>query len=117
MKDNPILEKSFTFALRIVRLYRYLVEEKKEYILSKELLTSGTHIGKHVKEAVDAESRQVFISEMGIARRKASETEYWLQLLFQSDLLTEKQFVSIEADRQEIFKLLTSIVETSKENV
>jgi len=117
MKDNPILEKSFTFALRIVRLYRYLVEEKKEYILSKELLTSGTHIGKHVKEAVDAESRQVFISEMGIARRKASETEYWLQLLFQSDLLTEKQFVSIEADRQEIFKLLTSIVKTSKENV
>ncbi len=117
MKDNPILEKSFTFALRIVRLYRYLVEEKKEYILSKELLTSGTHIGKHVKEAVDAESRQVFISEMGIARRKASETEYWLQLLSQSDLLTEKQFVSIEADRQEIFKLLTSIVKTSKENV
>ena len=117
MKDNPILEKSFTFALRIVRLYRYLIEEKKDYILSKELLISGTHIGKHIKEAVDAESRQVFISEMGIARRKASETEYWLQLLFQSDLLTEKQFVSIEADREEIFKLLTSIVKTSKENV
>lgn len=117
MKDDPILEKSFAFALRIAKLYRYLVEEKKEFVLSKELLVSGTHIGKHCKEAVDAESRQIFINEMGIARRKTSETEYWLQLLFQSELLNELQFNSIEKDREEIFKLLTSIVKTSKENV
>lgn len=117
MKDNPVLEKSFAFALRIAKLHRYSVEEKKEFVLSKELLVSGTHIGKHCKEAVDAESRQVFISEMGIARRKTSETEYWLQLLFQSELLNELQFNSIEKDREEIFKLLTSIVKTSKENV
>ncbi len=81
------------------------------------MLVSGTHIGKHIKEAVDAESRQIFINEMAVARRKASETEYWLQLLFQADFLTEKAFNSIEADRVEIFKLLTSIVKTSKENV
>jgi four helix bundle protein len=117
MKDNPVLEKSFAFALRIVKLYRYLVEEKKEFVLSKELLISGTHIGKHVKEAVNAESRQIFIQEMGIARRRSSETEYWLELLFQADLLSEREFNSIEADREEIFKLLTSIVKTSKENV
>ncbi len=115
MKENLVLEKSFAFALRIVKLNRYLIDEKKEFVLSKELLVSGTHIGKHIKEAVDAETRSVFVSEMGIARRKASETEYWLQLLFQADFLTEKAFSSIETDRLEIFKLLTSIVKTSKE--
>jgi four helix bundle protein len=116
MKENPVLEKSFAFALRIIKLNRYLIEEKKEFVLSKELLVSGTHIGKHIKEAADGESRQVFINEMAVARRKASETEYWLQLLFQADFLTEKAFNSIEADRMEVFKLLTSIVKTSKEN-
>ena len=117
MKENPVLEKSFVFALRIVRLYRYLVEEKKEFVLSKELLISGTNIGKHIKEAVNAESRQSFINEMAIARRKTSETEYWLQLLHQADFLTDKEFRSIDADREGIFALLTSIVKTSKENV
>ncbi len=103
MKENPVLDKSFVFALRIVKLYRYLVEEKKDFVLSKELLISGTPIGKHIKEAVNAESRQVFISEMGIARRRASETEYWLQLLHQACFLTDKEFDSIESDREEIF--------------
>ncbi len=117
MSQSIVLEKAFAFALRIIKLNRYLIEEKKEYVLSKELLVSGTHVGKHIKEAVNAESKTVFISEMGFARRKASETEYWLQLLFQADFLTEKAFNSIEGDRMEIFKLLTSIVKTSKENV
>ena len=116
MKDNPVLDKSFAFALRIVKLNRYLVDEKREFVLSKELLVAGTHIGKHIKEAVDAESRQVFVTEMGLARRKASETEFWLQLLFQSDYLTEKAFNSINADREAIFAMLTAIVKTSKEN-
>lgn len=117
MKENPVLEKSFAFVLRIIKLNRYLIEEKKEYVLSKELLNSGTNVGKHIKEATDGESRQIFVNEMAIARRKASETEYWLQLLFQADFLNEKAFNSIEGDRMEIFKLLTSIVKTSKENV
>ena len=116
MKDNPVLEKSFAFALRVVKLNRYLVEEKKEFVLSKELLVAGTHIGKHIKEATDAESRQIFVNEMGSARRKASETEYWLELLFLSDSLTEQSFISMNADRDAIFTMLTSIVKTSKEN-
>lgn len=80
--SNVVLKKAFDFALRIIRLSRYLVETKKEYVLSKEILVAGTNIGKHVKQADDAEHRDVFISEMGIARRKASETEDWLLLLF-----------------------------------
>jgi four helix bundle protein len=82
MKENPILEKSFAFALRIIKLNRYLIEEKKEFVLSKELLVSGTNVGKHIKEAIDGESRQIFISEMAIARRKASETEYGFSFYF-----------------------------------
>ena len=87
MENNLVLDKSFAFAMRIVRLCKYLSEQKHEYILSKELLMAGTNIGKHVKEAVSAESRQVFISEFGVARRKASETEYWLQLLLHAELI------------------------------
>lgn len=116
MSKSIVLEKAFAFALRIVRLNRYLVEEKKEYVLSKELLISGTHIGKHIKAATSGEAHIVFTNEMGIALRKTSETEYWLELLFQADYLTEKEFNSINNDRIEISKMLTSIVKTSKEN-
>lgn len=117
MKDNPVLEKSFAFALRIVKLYKYLCEEKQEYVLSKSALIAGTHIGKHVKEATGAESRRVFASEMAIALKKASETEYWLELLRASDYLDEKAFVSINSDCRELLKLLTSIVKTTKSGV
>jgi hypothetical protein len=96
MKENPILEKSFAFSLRIIRLYKYLVEEKKEYILSKELLIAGTNIGKHVK---------------------ASETEYWLQLLLHADLLGANEFDSIETDREVLIKMLAAIIRTTRENV
>ena len=99
-----------------MKLYRYLVDEKKEYTLSKELLIAGTQIGKHVKEAVNAESRDVFVSEFGKARRKASETEYWLQLLEHAELISEKEFTSIEADRVEVIKLVTSIISKSRDN-
>jgi four helix bundle protein len=116
MSDNPVLTKSFAFALRIIKLCKYLSEEKREYVLSKELMVAGTHIGKHIKEAVSAESRQVFINEFGVARRKASETEYWLQLLLFSNLLKENEYESIEADRQELIKLITSIFNKSKQN-
>ena len=115
-KNNVVLDKSFAFALRIARLYRYLVDEKKEFVLSKELLVAGTHIGKHVKEAVAAESRQIFIIEFGAARRKASETEYWLQLFHHADLLNATEFESIESDRVEIAKLISSIFLKSRQN-
>ena len=116
MDDNPVLEKSFAFALRIIRLCKYLSEEKREYILSKELLTAGTNIGKHVKEAVIAESRQMFINEFGVARRKASETEYWLQLLLHAELIRPNEFESIENDRQELIRLMTSIFNIRDKN-
>lgn len=116
MKNNVVLDKSFDFALRIVRLYRYLVDEKKEYTLSKELLLAGTHIGKHVKEAVSAESREVFVSEFGKARRKASETEYWLQLVTHAGLINQKEYDSIENDRVELIKLISSIFAASRNN-
>ncbi len=116
MKENPILEKSFAFSLRIIKLYKYLVEEKREFIFSKELLIAGTNIGKHVKEAVNAESRQTFINEVGIAKRKASETEYWLQLLLHADLLALNEFESIDADREVLIKMLAAILRTSREN-
>lgn len=116
MENNIVLEKSFAFALRIIRLCRYLAEEKREYTLSKELLTAGTNIGKHVKEATSAENRQVFINEFGIARRKASETEYWLLLVLHAELIKPNEFESIESDRQELIKLITRIFNTSKQN-
>ncbi len=116
MENNIVLEKSFAFALRIVRLYRHLLESKKEFVLSKELLVAGTNIGKHVKEAGSAESRQVFISEFGIARRKSSETEYWLQLLLHADLISAKEFDSMDADRVEIAKLINAIITTARKN-
>ncbi len=116
MADNIVLEKSFAFALRIVKLHRYLADEKKEYVLSREVLLAGTQVGRHVKEAVNAESRQVFAAEFGAARRKASETEYWLQLLLHAELIGQKEFDSIDLDRIEVTKLINSILSTTKKN-
>jgi four helix bundle protein len=114
MKDNPILIKAFAFALRIIKLYKYLCDEKQEYILSKSVLSSGTNVGKHVKEALSGESRQIFTTEMAIALKKASETEYWLELLRAAKYLDEKEFLSINEDCQELMRMLTAIVKTSR---
>jgi four helix bundle protein len=116
MENNVVLEKSFAFALRITKLYRYLVEQKKEYVLSKELLVAGTNIGRHVKEAVYAESREVFIAEFGVARRKSADTEYWLQLLLFDGMLSQKEFESVDADRIEVTKLINSIRSSARNN-
>lgn len=116
MEKNIVLEKSFAFALRIIKLCRYLVNEKKEYVLSKELLSAGTGIGRHVKGAVFAESREVFIGEFGVARRKSADTEYWLELLLFDGLLKEREFESIDNDRVEITKLINSIRSTARNN-
>ena len=116
MEKNIVLEKSFAFALRILKLCRYLNEVKKEFVLSKELLLSGTGIGKHVKEAVFAESKDVFRSEFGVARRKSADTEYWLQLLQHDGLLSEREFESIDADRSEVTKLINKIRTTARKN-
>lgn len=88
--------------------------KQSEFVLSKELLISGTNIGRHVKAAVGAENRDVFISEFGIARRRALETEYWLLVLFHGEILTELEYNSIESDRLQLVKIISSIISTSK---
>jgi four helix bundle protein len=113
---NVIRDKSFRFALRIVKLYQYLKDEKKEYVLSKQVLRSGTAIGALVRESQHAESKADFIHKLSIALKEANETEYWIELLFQSGLIEEKSYQSIHIDIEELLKLLTSIVRTTKEN-
>ena len=112
---NLIESKSFDFAVRIVKLCTYLQTEKKEYVLSKQLLRSGTSIGANVTEAQQAQSRPDFISKMSISLKEAVETNYWLRLLKASNLLSENEYASIFADCTELEKLLTSIVKTSRQ--
>jgi|SRR5690606_1311840 len=115
-KENIVMNKSYVFALRIIKLYKHLVAEQKEYVLSKQVLRSGTAVGALVKEAEHAQSKADFINKMNIALKEANETEYWLMLLKDSDYLDEKSFLSIHADSSELIKLLASIVKTSKQN-
>ena len=110
------LEKSMDFAVRIVRLYQYLCREKKEFVMSKQILRSGTSIGANLREAKYAQSTNDFISKNSIALKEVSETEYWLELLFKIDYLTEKEYNAINADCSELAKLLTSIIKTTKKN-
>ena len=114
MKDNIIIDKSKQFALRIIKLYTYLRDEKREHVLSKQLLRAGTSIGANVKEAVRGQTKPDFYSKMNIALKEASETEYWLELLHESGYITDKQFDSIYMDNQELIKLLVSITKTQK---
>jgi len=114
MKENIIKIKSFDFALRVVKLYRYLVTEKKEFVLSKQLLRSGTAIGALIRESEHAESKADFIHKLSVALKEANETEYWIELLHKSDFIEEKSFKSIQADVEELLKLLTTIIKTSK---
>jgi len=90
MKENAVKEKSFAFAIRIVNLYKYLVEEKREFVLSKQLLRSGTAIGALTQEAEHAESKADFIHKLSFSLKEANETDYWIELLFQTDFLSEK---------------------------
>jgi four helix bundle protein len=117
MPNSPLKDKSFTFAVRIINLYKYLCTDKKEYILSKQLLRSGTAIGALVREAEQAESKADFIHKLAIALKEANETEYWILLLRETDYLTPKESESILSDLKELLKLLTSIIKTTKQNL
>lgn len=114
MKENVIKNKSFEFAIRIVNLYKYIIEKKKEYVLSKQILRSGTAIGALIRESEQAESTADFIHKLNVALKEANETEYWLQLLQKSDYITIKEFESLSSDLTEILKILTSIIKTTK---
>ena len=115
-EDNQILQKSKAFAVRIIRLAQHLTEEKKEKVLSRQVLRSGTSIGANVKEAVRGQSTADFLSKMQIALKEASETEYWLELLAETDYLSEKAADSVLNDCRELIRLITAIVRTTKEN-
>ena len=111
---NIVKDKSFAFALRVVKLFQFLCNKKQEYIMSKQLMRSGTAVGALVREAEHAESKADFIHKMAIAQKEANESAYWLELLHQSHYLTDAEFNSIISDQQEIGKLLSSIILTSK---
>ncbi|MBR4123295.1 MAG: four helix bundle protein [Clostridia bacterium] len=113
--ENVIVEKSKAFALRIIKLYKYLVNDQKEFVLSKQILKSGTSIGANVKEAIRGQSKPDFYSKMNIALKEASETEYWLELLCDSNFIKDSHFESIYMDCQELIKLLVAITKTQKE--
>ena len=109
MNNNIIETKSFDFAVRIVNLYKLLTKEKSEFVLSKQLLKSGTSIGANVSEAQKAQSHPDFNAKMNIALKEANETYYWLRLLFSTEYLNEREFKSIESDIDEIISILVSI--------
>ncbi|MCR4965343.1 MAG: four helix bundle protein [Bacteroidales bacterium] len=115
MKENTIKDESYKFAIRIVRMYKTIIERDKEYVLSKQCLRSGTSIGALVSEAEHAQSTADFIHKMNIALKEANETVYWLNLLKDTGFLSEKEHNSIHTDAIELVKILASIVKTMKE--
>ena len=117
MRKNSILRmKSFAFAVRIVKLSRYLYRQQKETVLTKQILRSGTSIGALVRESENAASKKDFIYKLSLALKEADETHYWLELLHASDSIDEKMFTSLSADCEELIKLLVSSIKTSKLN-
>ena len=112
--ENTIVAKSKTFALRIIKLYKFLCSEKKEFVMSKQIIRRGTSIGANVREATRAQSTPDFISKMNIALKEAEETCYWLELLYESEYLDENAFNSIYNDSMEILRILASIVKTAR---
>lgn len=116
MKESIVYNKAFEFAIRIVNLYKYLVLEKKEFIMSRQVLKSGTSIGANIKEALQGQSKRDFLSKMNIALKEASETDYWLKLLIATNYIN-KGAESILKDCLELNKMLISIVKTTKEQL
>ena len=114
MKKNVIKEKSFEFALNIVQLNQFLISEKREYVLSKQVLRSGTSIGALVRESEQAESKKDFIHKLSISLKEANETDYWLEILFQSNFIEEEIYLKLKNSILEILRILTSIIKTIK---
>ena len=115
-KENIIVDKSYAFALRTIKTYKYLTQEQKEFVLSKQLLRSGTSIGANVEEAIAASSKADFIHKLNIAAKEARETSYWLRLLNDSGYFPDKAFNSIQEDCLELRRIISSILITMKSN-
>lgn len=116
MSKSIIKEKSFSFSIRIVTIYKHLIETKKEYILSKQLLRSGTAIGAMVREAQNAESTKDFIHKLAIAQKECDETVYWLELLKETEYINQTEFDSVNTNAIELLKMIRSAIITSKKN-
>ena len=114
--NNPIEKRAYQFALRIVKVYKYLTRQQSEFVLSKQMLRSGTSIGAMMREAKFAQSRADFVSKTSIALKEANETLYWIELLHDSEYIDDKTFESIHNEANEITSILASIVKTTKEN-
>ena len=114
MKKSVIKDKSYLFAIRIVNLNKFLIEEKQEYILSKQILRSGTSIGALVREGEQAESKADFIHKLAISLKEANETDYWLNILKDTNYIDKKMFDSVDKDCLELVAILTSIIKTTK---
>ena len=117
MGENVVLIKSKLFAIRIVKLYQWVTEQKKEFVLAKQLLRSGTSIGANVREAHHAQSKREFVAKMNIALKEAAETEYWLELLHEAGYLNVKEFGSVGKDCVEIKSLLIAIIKSSNRKI
>ena len=115
--DNIIETKSFDFAVRMVKLYKHLLEDKGERIISKQVLRSGTSIGANVSEAQRGQSKPDFNAKMNVALKEANETYYWLRLLHSTDYLSDKEFESVEKDIREIISILVSICKKTNNNI
>ena len=113
-EDSIILVKSYAFALTVIKLYKYLINEKKEFVLSRQILRSGTSIGANVNEAISGQSKRDFVHKLSIGLKEARETLYWLNLIKDSDYLPEDSFNQMNGDCSEIIKILTSIILTTK---
>ncbi len=114
-KDNIIVKKSYSFALEVIKIYKFLINEKKEYVISKQMLRSGTSVGANIHEAIASESKKDFIHKLGIAVKEARETSYWLNLLKDSDYIVDEQFKNLNSNCDEVIRILNSIILTTKE--
>lgn len=115
-RDSIVGNKSLAFAKRIAKCYRYLRDKKRESVMSKQLLRSGTSIGANVREGLNAQSRKDFISKLNIALKEAGETDYWLDVIHSAEYFTDQEYDSLKADNDELLKLLTSTIKKTKEN-
>ena len=116
-RNNILADKSIDFAIRIVNCYKYLTEEKNEYIFSKQLLRSGTSIGANIHEGIEAQSKSDFISKLSISLKEASETSYWFKVLFRTGAITESMYSSLHKDLDEIIRILIASIKTTKQNI
>ncbi len=117
MKENVIKTKSFHFAVRTVNLYKNIQEEKKEFILSKQLVRSGTSIGANIREGINAESKQDFIHKLGIAQKECDETIYWIELLHATAFITDNDMIQMRDHAEELMRIIRSIILTTKRNL